>query len=66
MRMAPISEEKLKEAFMFASMFFGVVFVIGIVDNDAWFLMNSGRYVELFGIPHVEPFTVHENLHFVM
>ena len=66
MRMAPISEEKLKDAFMFASMFFGVVFVIGIVDNDAWFLMNSGRYVELFGIPHVEPFTIHENLHFVM
>ncbi|MGM9539685.1 hypothetical protein [Anaerovibrio sp.] len=66
MKMMSINEEKLKNAFMFVSMFLGVVFLVGLVDNDAWFLMNSGRYVEAFGIPHIEPFTIHENLHFVM
>lgn len=35
-------------------------------DNDGWFLLNSGRYVENFGIPHTEPFTIHEGFHFVM
>lgn len=35
-------------------------------DNDGWFLLNSGRYIENYGIPHTEPFTIHENFHFVM
>lgn len=35
-------------------------------DNDGWFLLNSGRYVENYGIPHTEPFTIHEGFHFVM
>lgn len=35
-------------------------------DNDGWFLLNSGRYVENFGIPHTEPFTIHKDFHFVM
>jgi hypothetical protein len=35
-------------------------------NNDGWFLLNSGRYVENFGIPHTEPFTIHEGFHFVM
>jgi hypothetical protein len=35
-------------------------------DNDGWFILNSGRYVENYGIPHTEPFTIHENFHFVM
>ena len=35
-------------------------------NNDGWFLLNSGRYVENYGIPHTEPFTIHEGFHFVM
>lgn len=35
-------------------------------DNDGWFLLNSGRYVENYGIPHTEPFTIHDGFHFVM
>lgn len=36
------------------------------LDNDIWFLLNSGRYVLENGIPHVEPFTIHADLAFVM
>ena len=35
-------------------------------DNDIWFLMNNGRYVINNGIPHIDPFTIHEGLHYVM
>lgn len=35
-------------------------------DNDGWFLLNSGRYVENYGIPRTEPFTIHQGFHFVM
>ncbi len=35
-------------------------------DNDIWFLLNNGRYVLNHGIPHVDPFTIHEGLHYVM
>lgn len=37
-----------------------------LVDNDVWFLLNDGRYVASFGIPHFEPFTLHEGFHFLM
>jgi len=36
------------------------------LDNDIWFLLNSGRYVLANGIPHTEPFTLHKGLAFVM
>ena len=36
------------------------------LDNDIWFLLNSGRYVLENGIPHVEPFTIHQGWNFVM
>ena len=36
------------------------------VDNDTWFLLNNGRYVFYHGIPHTDPFTIHEGLHYVM
>lgn len=48
---------------------FIVLFIIVFTsrfDQDGWFLLNSGRYVEQWGIPHVEPFTIHHNFHFVM
>jgi hypothetical protein len=36
------------------------------LDNDTWFILNSGRYVMNNGIPHIEPFSIHENMEFVM
>ena len=36
------------------------------VDSDAWFLLNCGRYVEIYGIPYTDPFTFHAGLHYVM
>lgn len=37
------------------------------LDNDAWFILNCGRYVVETGtIPHTEFATMHENLHYVM
>ena len=36
------------------------------LDTDIWFLLNGGRYVLAHGIPHTEPFTLHEGMHFVM
>lgn len=37
-----------------------------ILDNDIWFLLNSGRYVINKGVPFVEPFTIHSGMSFVM
>lgn len=36
------------------------------IDNDLWFLLSHGRYVETNGIPTIEPLTMHENFSFVM
>lgn len=40
--------------------------IFKIFDNDIWFLLNSGRYIMNYGIPNIEPFTIHNNLEFVM
>ncbi len=37
-----------------------------IFNGDTWFLFNHGRYVLENGFPTIEPFTMHENLSFVM
>lgn len=34
-------------------------------EADTFFVMNLGRYVLEHGIPHIDPFTVHENLQLV-
>lgn len=36
------------------------------LDNDIWFILNSGRYIMQHGIPHIEPFTIHEGMLFLM
>ena len=51
---------------IFLSIFIGLVLIPQVLNNDIWFLLNAGRYVTQSGIPHIEPFTMHENLHFVM
>ena len=35
-------------------------------DNDIWFILNNGRYVLNYGIPHIDTFTIHKGLHYVM
>ena len=41
--------------------------VVGLeLDNDIWFLLNSGRYVLQHGIPAIEPFTLHQGFSFLM
>lgn len=50
----------------FCSAFIGIFFITFKLDSDGWFLLNGGRYVLTHGIPYIEPFTIHENLHFVM
>ena len=35
------------------------------LNNDFWFLINTGKYIINNGIPHTEPFTIHSNLSFV-
>ncbi len=45
---------------------FLLLFVIPFkLDNDFWFLINTGKYIINNGIPHTEPFTIHSNLSFV-
>ncbi len=44
----------------------GVLFQNWSLDNDIWFILNGGRYVVEHGIPHTEPFTMHEGMHFVL
>ena len=34
-------------------------------NADTYFVINLGRYVLEHGIPHVDPFTIHENLQLV-
>jgi hypothetical protein len=36
------------------------------LNNDIWFILNDGRYVFQNGIPHIEPFTIHQGFEFVM
>lgn len=50
----------------YACLFIGLLFIGSELDNDGWFLLNHGRYVMEQGIPHIEPFTIHENFAFVM
>ncbi len=35
-------------------------------ENDIWFLLNNGKYIFAHGLPHVDPFTIHDGLSLVM
>jgi len=52
--------------FLLFLMFISCFFIRLKFDNDTYWLINSGRYVLTHGIPHIEPFTFHQELHFVM
>lgn len=36
------------------------------LDNDFWFLINTGKYILNNGFPHIEPFTIHSDLNFIV
>lgn len=51
--------------FLSAAATFWQAFFRFIEEADTYFVMNLGRYVLEHGFPHVDPFTVHENLQLV-
>lgn len=64
--MEKISVNKEDKRILLPLIFIPCILIHRVLDNDVWFLLNSGRYVVNFGIPHIEPFTIHENMEFVM
>ncbi len=51
-----------------ATMFIPFLFIFLMpfkLDNDFWFLINTGKYIINNGIPHIDPFTIHSNLSFI-
>lgn len=58
-------EQRLRPFFLF-TFIVPCLMVFLHTDNDLWFLLNAGRHVTEFGIPYVEPFTMHEGFRFVM
>ena len=58
---------KKDRPFLIILMFIPCIFVMfENLDSDIWFLLNHGRYVLENGIPHIEPFTIHQGFEFVM
>lgn len=51
---------------LFIFMFLPILVISWNLDNDTWFLLNHGRYIWQNGIPHIEPFTIHTDMQFVM
>lgn len=41
-----------------------VLFASKNLDNDVWFLLNSGRYISENGFTRVEPFSIYKDLKF--
>ena len=38
---------------------------IHTLDNDTWWLLNTGKYIWNNGLFHTDPFTIHEGLHVI-
>ena len=56
----------IKKILPLAAVFVGVLFVRRDLGVDIWFMLNTGRYILAQGFPMVEPFTIHENLSFMV
>ncbi len=48
------------------SLFVGVFFVKRDLGVDIWFMFNNSQYIWANGFPQVEPFTLHENLSYMV
>jgi uncharacterized protein YxeA len=58
---------KTYKLFFLVILFLPCLYIINnTMDNDVWFLLNSGKYVFAHGIPYTEPFTIHQGFSFVM
>ena len=56
-----------KDRLLFIFLLFAPVFFINrSLNNDLWFLLNSGRYVLAHGFPLTEPFTQHSGFSFML
>ncbi|MBD3879519.1 MAG: hypothetical protein SR1Q5_07530 [Quinella sp. 1Q5] len=55
----------LQIVFLSSSVLFWQAFFRFVENADTYFVMNLGRYVLEHGFPHVDPFTIHENLQLV-
>ena len=53
-------------ALLFVSVAGGQIFFELTEETDTYFVMNLGRYILENGFPHVDPFTIHENLQLVV
>ncbi len=58
--------DKHAKIFLLLLLYLPCFFIHTDLDNDIWFLLNSGRYVLQNGIPYIEPFTMHQNMSFIM
>jgi len=59
-------ENKNDKTILLFLLFLPCLLIRRVIDNDTWFLLNSGRYVMEHGLPFIEPFSMHENLDFVL
>lgn len=62
----PEQQSRATKAILMLLVFLPCVIMNLQLDNDLWFLLNSGRFVLQNGIPTIEPFTLHQNFSFVM
>lgn len=58
--------DKKAAMLLFVLLFIPCLLINTNPDNDIWFLLNSGKYVLESGFPHIEPFTMHSGMAFVM
>lgn len=51
--------------FLLIPLWIGVIRA-SVLDNDFWFLVNTGKYITRNGFPVIEPFTIHQDLAFIV
>lgn len=61
-----LKENQKEKKALFFFIFIPCLLISQALDNDIWFLLNSGRCVLENGFPFTEPFTIHEGLSFTM
>lgn len=47
-------------------LFIPCILISQTVNSDLWFILNNGRYVLKNGIPHIDPFSMHQGFEYVM
>ena len=52
--------------FIGISLIFLFIFSLKYLDNDTWWLLNTGRYIWKHGFFYTDPFSIHEGLHMIV